>query len=57
MPQCPLYEDVLDTQMFGFLAKLILQFVLDLLMKLNGKILLDELETELLLLHDLSIKK
>ena len=37
MPQCPLYEEVLDTQMFGLSARSILQFALVLLQKNKGK--------------------
>lgn len=37
MPQCPLYEEVLDTQMFDYPAKSILQFALVLLQKNKGK--------------------
>ena len=57
MPQCPLYEDVLDTQMFGLSREIDFAVRLGLIDEKNGKILLDELETELLLLHESSIKK
>jgi uncharacterized protein YlaN (UPF0358 family) len=57
MPQCPLYEDVLDTQMFGLSREIDFAVRLGLIDEKNGKILLDELETELLLLHDSAIKK
>jgi len=57
MPQCPLYEDVLDTQMFGLSKEIDFAVRLGLIDEKNGKLLLDELETELLLLHESSIKK
>jgi uncharacterized protein YlaN (UPF0358 family) len=57
MPQCPLYEDVLDTQMFGLSREIDFAVRLGLIDEKNGKLLLDELETELLLLHEASIKK
>ncbi len=57
MPQCPLYEDVLDTQMFGLSREIDFAVRLGLIDEKNGKLLLDELETELLLLHESSIKK
>ena len=57
MPQCPLYEDVLDTQMFGLSREIDFAVRLGLIDEKNGKILLDELETELLLLHESSLKK
>ena len=47
MPQCPLYEDVLDTQMFGLSREIDFAVRLGLIDEKNGKILLDELETEL----------
>jgi uncharacterized protein YlaN (UPF0358 family) len=57
MPQCPLYEDVLDTQMFGLSREIDFAVRLGLIDEKSGKHLLDELETELLLLHESSIKK
>jgi uncharacterized protein YlaN (UPF0358 family) len=57
MPQCPLYEDVLDTQMFGLSREIDFAVRLGLIDEKHGKLLLDELETELLLLHESSIKK
>jgi uncharacterized protein YlaN (UPF0358 family) len=57
MPQCPLYEDVLDTQMFGLSREIDFAVRLGLIDEKKGKLLLDELETELLLLHESSIKK
>lgn len=57
MPQCPLYEDVLDTQMFGLSREIDFAVRLGLINELDGKQLLDELEKELLLLHQSIIKK
>jgi len=57
MPQCPLYEDVLDTQMFGLSREIDFAVRLGLIDEIDGKNLLDELEKELLLLHQSSIQK
>lgn len=57
MPQCPLYEDVLDTQMFGLSREIDFAVRLGLIEEEEGKTLLDELERELLLLHEAAIKK
>ncbi len=57
MPQCPLYEDVLDTQMFGLSREIDFAVRLGLIEEKEGKTLLDELERELLLLHEAAIKK
>lgn len=57
MPQCPLYEDVLDTQMFGLSREIDFAVRLGLIDENDGKNLLDELEKELILLHEASIKK
>ena len=57
MPQCPLYEDVLDTQMFGLSREIDFAVRLGLIDEKDRKNLLDELEKELILLHETSIKK
>lgn len=57
MPQCPLYEDVLDTQMFGLSREIDFAVRLGLIEEQEGKNLLNELERELLLLHESAIKK
>lgn len=57
MPQCPLYEDVLDTQMFGLSREIDFAVRLGLIEEKEGKKLLNELERELLLLHETAIKK
>jgi len=57
MPQCPLYEEVLDTQMFGLSREIDFAVRLGLIDVHEGKDLLDALEKELSALHDSSIKK
>lgn len=57
MPQCPLYEDVLDTQMFGLSREIDFATRLGLMDKEEGKKLLNDLEKELLQLHQTVIKK
>ncbi|MED4452728.1 YlaN family protein [Metabacillus fastidiosus] len=52
MPQCPLYEEVLDTQMFGLSREIDFAVRLGLIEQLEGKALLDSLERELSALHD-----
>ncbi|ERI10455.1 DUF1507 family protein [Aneurinibacillus aneurinilyticus] len=44
MPKCPLYEEVLDTQMFGLSRVVDFLIRLDLLNKEEGKEILDGLE-------------
>ena len=57
-PQCPLYEEVLDTQMFG-LSRREIDFAvrLGLIDGNDGKAILDKLERELSALHDASLRK
>lgn len=57
MPQCPLYEEVLDTQMFGLSREIDFAVRLGLVEDLKGKALLEALEKELSVLHEASIKK
>jgi uncharacterized protein YlaN (UPF0358 family) len=52
MPQCPLYEDVLDTQMFGLSKEIDFAVRLGLVEAREGKELLDSLERELSALLD-----
>lgn len=52
MPSCPLYEEVLDTQMFGLSREIEFAVKLGLIERERGKELLDSLEKELSLLHD-----
>ncbi len=57
MPQCPLYEEVLDTQMFGLSREIDFAVRLGLIEDRVGKAILDELERELSALHEASQKK
>ncbi|KAA9026008.1 YlaN family protein [Niallia endozanthoxylica] len=57
MPQCPLYEDVLDTQMFGLSREIDFAVRLGLIDENEGKNILDGLEKELIHLHESSIRK
>ncbi|RID87657.1 DUF1507 family protein [Peribacillus asahii] len=57
MPQCPLYEEVLDTQMFGLSREIDFAVRLGLVEEIEGKALLEALERELSILHDASTKK
>jgi uncharacterized protein YlaN (UPF0358 family) len=52
MPQCPLYEEVLDTQMFGLSREIDFAVRLGLIEEQIGKELMDTLEKELSALHD-----
>lgn len=52
MPQCPLYEEVLDTQMFGLSREIDFAQKLGLIEREQGKKILDTLEKELSLLHE-----
>ncbi|WP_018662935.1 YlaN family protein [Heyndrickxia acidiproducens] len=57
MPQCPLYEEVLDTQMFGLSREIDFAVRLGLVDAHHGKELLDSLEKELTIMHDAYVKK
>ncbi|MBO9130305.1 YlaN family protein [Bacillus sp. 165] len=52
MPQCPLYEEVLDTQMFGLSREIDFAVRLGLVEEAMGKEILGELERELSALHE-----
>lgn len=52
MPQCPLYEEVLDTQMFGLSREIDFAVRLDLISENEGKVLLENLERQLNILHE-----
>ena len=54
MPQCPVYEDVLDTQMYGLSREIDFAVRLDLISEYEGKALLDNLEKKLNILHEAS---
>ena len=57
MPQCPLYEEVLDTQMFGLSREVDFAVRLGLIDEAAGKGLLDRLEREVSALHEAFLKK
>lgn len=57
MPQCPLYEEVLDTQMFGLSREIDFAVRLGLVDEINGKELMDSLERQLSALHEASLRK
>ncbi|MCG3400498.1 YlaN family protein [Staphylococcus massiliensis] len=52
LPQCPLYEEVLDTQMFGLQKEVDFAVELGLVDREEGKALMSRLEKELSKLHD-----
>ena len=51
-PQCPLYEEVLDTQMFGLSREIDFAVRLNLITDAEGRKLLDNLERKLNFLHE-----
>ncbi|OKL37246.1 YlaN family protein [Domibacillus mangrovi] len=57
MPQCPLYEEVLDTRMFGLSREIDFAIRLGLVDEADGKKLIDSLEQELSALHEASINR
>ncbi|QPC46211.1 YlaN family protein [Mangrovibacillus cuniculi] len=57
MPQCPLYEEVLDTQMFGLSREIEFAVRLGLVDEKDGKEIMDRLEREMSSLHEASLKK
>lgn len=57
MPQCPLYEEVLDTQMFGLSREIDFAIRLGLVDEKKGKELLNSVERSLSALHEASMKK
>ncbi|WP_368654698.1 YlaN family protein [Ornithinibacillus sp. 4-3] len=56
MPQCPLYEEVLDTQMFGFSREIDFAIRLNLISETAGKELIGNLEKQLNRLHEAAQK-
>lgn len=52
MPQCPLYEEVLDTQMFGLSREIDFAVRLGLIHRETGKNILAQLERELTTLYE-----
>jgi len=57
MPQCPLYEEVLDTQMFGLAREIDFAVKIGLIERMNGNSILSSLEQEMTVLHDLYTSK
>lgn len=57
MPQCPLYEEVLDTQMYGLSREIDFAVKLGLIERDKGKEILSLLEKEMNILHELYTKK
>lgn len=57
MPQCPLYEEVLDTQMFGLSREIDFAVKLGLLEKSEGRDMMSSLEKELSILHEIHTEK
>ncbi|MFC0473035.1 YlaN family protein [Halalkalibacter kiskunsagensis] len=57
MPQCPLYEEVLDTQMFGLSREIDFAVRLGLVNDEIGKQILAELQRKLDDLHEASVQK
>ncbi|GAJ99687.1 hypothetical protein JCM19055_2713 [Geomicrobium sp. JCM 19055] len=55
MPQCPLYEEVLDTQMYGLSREIDFAIRLNLIDETAGKNILSELERKLAALHDATV--
>lgn len=53
MPQCPLYEEVLDTQMFGLSREVEFAVRLGLIEEAEGREILGSLERKLAHLHEL----
>ena len=52
MPQCPLYEEVLDTQMFGLSREIDFAVRLNLISEFEGQEILGNLERRLNILHE-----
>lgn len=52
MPQCPLYEEVLDTQMFGLSREIDFAIRLNLISEKEGKEIIGNLERQLNILHE-----
>jgi len=57
MPQCPLYEEVLDTQMYGLSREIDFAVKLGLIERQKGNEILSLLEKEMTVLHELYTKK
>ncbi|MDV6376839.1 YlaN family protein [Sporosarcina sp. GW1-11] len=57
MPQCPLYEEVLDTQMYGLSREIDFAVKVGLVEQEKGREILSMLEKELNILHELYTNK
>ncbi|MER2090292.1 YlaN family protein [Sporosarcina sp. JAI121] len=57
MPQCPLYEEVLDTQMYGLSREIDFAVKLDLIDRTKGNEILSLLEKEMSALHEIYTRK
>ncbi len=57
MPQCPLYEEVLDTQMYGLSREIDFAVKLGLIERTKGNEILSLLEKEMTVLHELYTRK
>ncbi|WP_102027481.1 YlaN family protein [Salirhabdus sp. Marseille-P4669] len=57
MPQCPLYEEVLDTQMFGLSREINFAVRLQLISEETGKEIMENLEKQLSGLHEAAQNK
>lgn len=51
-PQCPVFEEVLDTQMFGLSKEIAFAVKLGLIDKAHGRAILDELEQKVSEVHE-----
>ncbi|CAM4214832.1 YlaN family protein [Lacicoccus alkaliphilus] len=57
MPQCPVYEEVLDTQMYGLSKEVNFAVRLGLVDAEDGRELLEKLEVEVSKVHDLYMQE
>ncbi|SOC37920.1 YlaN family protein [Salinicoccus kekensis] len=57
MPQCPVYEEVLDTQMYGLSKEVNFAVRLGLVDAEDGRELLEKLEIEVSKVHDLYMQE
>lgn len=57
MPQCPLYEEVLDTQMYGLSREIEFAVKLGLIERSKGNEILSLLEKEMTVLHEIYTRK
>jgi len=57
LPQCPVYEDVLDTQMYGLSRQINFAVRLNLIDEEEGKKLLNSVERKLADLHEAAMNR